>query len=67
MIKKKAKRVTTELTQRLRMQAIEVAARLPEPEGNPYQGLQGGGFMRPGKSAEKVVQDAKKIMEFVFG
>lgn len=48
----------------VRLSAIQVAAHLPEPE--PY----GGGMMshsgtRPGKSAEKVVADAEKIVAFI--
>lgn len=59
------KRVS-ELILRLRMQAIEVSARLPESE--PVQfGQMGGSYVRPGKSAEKVVLDATKLMAFVEG
>jgi hypothetical protein len=49
-----------------RMQAIEVAARLPEPEPG-YGGMLGGqgGPGRPGKSADKVIVDAHKIMAFI--
>ena len=47
----------------VKMQAIEVAARLPEPE--PYgQGMMSG--TRPGKSADKVISDAEKIIAFVI-
>lgn len=49
----------------IRMQAIQVAAHLPE--GSPGgHGMMGGGYPgTPGKSAEKVVADAEKIMAFV--
>lgn len=50
----------------IRMQAIEVAARLPEPEPSYSHAMMGGGSpARPGKSAEKVVADAQKILAFV--
>lgn len=48
----------------VRMQAIEVAARLPEPEPSGYGGM-AQSFTRPGKSADKVVEDAKKIIAFI--
>lgn len=43
-----------------KMQAVEVAARLPEA----YPGGMMGGS-QPGKSAAKVVADAERIMAFV--
>lgn len=49
---------------RTRMTAIQVAAGLPEPEAAMH-GMMSGGPGRPGKSAEKVVVDAEKIMAFV--
>lgn len=49
-----------------RMQAIEVAARLPEPEPGMHGGQFPGGIPgRPGKSADKVIADAEKIIAFV--
>lgn len=47
----------------LRMTAIQVAANLPEPVPAMH-GMSGGPGM-PGKSADKVVADAEKIMAFV--
>jgi hypothetical protein len=47
----------------MRMQAIEVAARLPEPQ-HPSHGM--SGFPgSPGKSAAKVIADADLIIGFV--
>lgn len=67
MAKKKSKQtngqiwLADEQLASIRMQAIEVAARLPEPSG--MQGL--GGYSSQGKSADKVVSDAEKILAFV--
>ncbi len=50
---------------RMRMQAIEIAARLPEPEPGVPGGMMGGMISgRPGKSADKVIADAQKIVDF---
>lgn len=49
----------------IRMQAIQVAAHLPEAVGGSH-GMMGSGYPgTPGKSADKVVADAEKIMAFV--
>lgn len=48
----------------IRMTAIQVASGLAEPEP-PMHGMMSGGPGRPGKSADKVVADAEKIMAFV--
>lgn len=47
-----------------RMQAIQVAAHLPESEPSGH-GMMSSSYMRPGKTAEKVVADAEKIMAFI--
>lgn len=47
----------------LKMQAIEVAARLPEPTP-PMHGMMSGGPGHPGKDATKVIADAEKIVAF---
>ncbi len=50
---------------RTKMQAIEVAARFPEAT-SPHSAMMGGGYPgTPGKSAEKVILDAEKIIAFV--
>lgn len=50
----------------LRMEAINVAARLPEPEPGMHGGMMSGHMPgRPGKSADKVIADAEKIVAFV--
>lgn len=49
-----------------RMQAIEVASRLPEPRAGGMAGLGGGYPGEPGKSAAKVISDAEAIMAFVM-
>ena len=48
----------------LRMEAINIAARLPEPQPAMYGGMSGGPGT-PGKSATKVVADAREILLFV--
>lgn len=70
MAKKKAKQtngriwLADEQLASIRMQAIEVAARLPEPE--PVgAGMMATSYTRPGKDAAKVVADAEKLVAFV--
>lgn len=48
----------------IRTTAIQVAAHLPEPEPAMH-GMMSGGPGRPGKTAEKVVADAAKIVAFI--
>ena len=48
-----------------RMQAIEVASRLPEAQP-PAHSMMGGYPGTPGKSADKVIADAQKIIAFVM-
>lgn len=48
----------------IRMQAIEIAARLPEPEPMGH-GMMSSSYTRPGKDAGKVIADAEKIMAFI--
>lgn len=49
----------------LRMTAIQVASHLPEATGGSH-GMMGSGYPgTPGKSADKVVADAEKIIAFV--
>jgi hypothetical protein len=52
----------------VRMQAIQVAANLRDPEPSMPGGMMGGvGFPgKPGKTAEQVVRDAEKIVAFVL-
>ena len=47
----------------MRLSAIQVAAHLPEDE--PVGLGMTTSYTRPGKSAEKVVADAEKIMAFI--
>ena len=48
-----------------RMRAIQVAAGLPEAESSNHGMMTGGYPGRPGKSADKVITDAEKIVAFV--
>jgi hypothetical protein len=48
----------------IRMRAITVAAGLPEAEPGGG-GMMSTSYTRPGKSADKVVADAEKIIAFV--
>ena len=48
-----------------RMQAIQVAANLRDPEPAQHGMMSSGYPGRPGKTAEQVVKDAEKIMAFV--
>jgi hypothetical protein len=70
MATKKTKGTTLNLADQqlaaLKMQAIEVAARLPEPEQYFGAHLGSSGQVRPGKNADKVVSDAQKILSFVI-
>lgn len=50
-----------------RMQAIQVAANLRDAEQvGGHSMISGGGYMRPGKTSEKVIADAEKICAFVL-
>lgn len=50
----------------MRLSAIQVAAHLPEDEPGTAGGMMSGyAPRRPGKTADKVVTDAEKIMAFI--
>ena len=65
-MKVKKTKITDQQRMAMRMECINIAARLPEAEAMPNAMMSQAGFRTHGKTAEKVVSDAEKLMAFVL-
>jgi hypothetical protein len=51
----------------IRLDAVKIAAHLPESQPERLGGMMGGGYPGiPGKSADKVIADAEKMVAFIL-